>query len=1145
MPIHTMLACRSHFSLGESTLTVEDLVDEAVRVGATACALTDTMTVSGMIDFTNRCAKAGITPIIGCRLRLIDDPAWRKTKDDKKPPPNFFVTWYVLSEAGLKALFRLLTLANSEARFYNEAKLSFDDLFDALATLSEDDVAIAFSDVFSVTQHERATEIAERAKDALTRDNVFVQLTPVDTPYFDTLNARALQLAAAGGLPVLAAAPVCYQAGAADGQDILQGIMRKTEATTPWFWSNHVRDWHALTEQQMAQRCIATAKRLKERRGVTAGRLWAEALTNTAVLVDKVTYQWAKAPVSLPTMASDEDAAVLAACKEGWARRFAAPVFGHKPSKEELATVYRPRLAYELKVLRELKFAGYFLLVQDVVATAKAKGILVGPGRGSVGGSLIAYLMGITDCDPIRFNLLFERFINPERNDLPDADLDFMSSRRGEVVDYLTDKYGQERVAGISNYTILRGASSLRDVGRILGLDEFEYRCSKLVPRLHGQPVELAACVQETLEGGQPNPHYVPEIARFAAERAPVWQTALALEGTMRSLGRHAAGIVVGGCDLVERAVVERREGLPTINWDKRIVEDMGLVKMDILGLETLDVIALTLDYIRRRHSKRVNLMAVPLDDPKVLDAFAAGMTVGVFQFESGGMRRLLKDLGRDGDLTFEDAVAATALYRPGPMDSGMLDSYVRRKQGEEAVEYDHPLMAEALSTTYGVMVYQEQVMRISQLLAGFSGAEADKLRKAMGKKDPKLMAEYREKFVAGCAAQATLEEAAAGALFDKIAAFAGYGFNRSHSVEYTLISYQCMWLKVHYPVEFITACLSLMKEERLPALVADADKMGLTIRQPDINLSTDQFEILNDTTLLIPFNRIKGVSTNTAAAILKARSEAVTVEETSGRGRAKVTTRKVHPPGPFTDMDDFLARVEKRRCNAGVRAVMERVGVFASIVPGSPPAGHPDRVRDQKELIPGLVMQAVCIGRAMPVDAHAKGLLGALVNGYLAVKPGRVKPVVGRAAKFVVVTDAPSGGEERVGSFAHSQSFEAVAAALAEADLGRADAYWTGLIKEVKKGDITPAQLKEFAPVLDAELEILKPPVIVLLGSAVARHFIPDLKGNVFEHCGKVVYDKGRDCNLVVGFAPGQIFFDPSKQEQLNALFCQVAEML
>ena len=355
------------------------------------------------------------------------------------------------------------------------------------------------------------------------------------------------------------------------------------------------------------------------------------------------------------------------------------------------------------------------------------------------GGSLVAYLLGITDVDPIRFNLLFERFINPERLDLPDADLDFMSSKRHLVVEYLTEKYGSDRVAGISNYSTLASASALRDTGRVYGMNGIELTATKLVPKEHGQSFTLEEAAKA-----------VPDIDKFKAANPEIWGHATRLEGVMRSFGQHAAGVVVAGEPLTERAVVETRAESACVNWDKRDVEDWGLIKMDILGLSTLDVLEIAKNYVRERHGVQIDYLKLPLEEPDVMSAFSRGDTTGVFQFESSGMKKLLRSLAEGGTLTFEDITAATALYRPGPMDSGLMDDFIQIKQGHKLPYYEHSNMENALKSTYSVIVYQEQVMQISRDIAGYSMADADKLRKIMGKKQPDEMALQRDKFVSG-----------------------------------------------------------------------------------------------------------------------------------------------------------------------------------------------------------------------------------------------------------------------------------------------------------------------------------------------------------------------------------------------------------
>jgi DNA polymerase-3 subunit alpha len=1119
--MHSMFAARSSFSIGESILSVEGVVECATAVGAKIVALTDTMSITGMVDFTKRAEKAGVKPIIGCRLRLVDDIAWRK-KDGGKRPAEYFVTAYVLSEQGMKAIYRLLSLAQDEDHFYNVPKLSFDDLFAALATLTADDLAIASDSAHSVVCHSDARNIMKKISASLSASNAFMQLTPIDTPYFDAINKRAIALSKDLGLPTLTVRPVLYKPDEFAAAEIMNAISANTRLDSIWHNSPAQTDMHARTLPELIKDCAAAATRLKSRLGLDgAGALFKQGLVNVGTLADRISYLWKKQSPSLPVMSLNEMNTVIAKCMAGWKLRFAQPVFGHQPSAEELRDVYRPRLAYELEVLKKLGFSNYFLLVEDVVSFAKSSGILVGPGRGSVGGSLVAYLLGITDCDPIRFGLLFERFINPDRIDLPDADLDFMSERRGEIIDYLIGKYGAERVAGVSNFGTLASASTIRDVSKAFGLSEDLYRCTKLMPKKHGVNVKLEEAAEQ-----------VSEIADFRDRFEPIWDVALKLEGCLRNMGRHAAGVVVGGEDIVNRAVIERRKDGATVNWDKRIVEDQGLIKMDILGLSTLDLIDLTLRYIRERHGKKVDLLRIPLDDKAVLDNFAKALTVGVFQFESGGMRKLLKELGRSGAISFDDITAATALYRPGPMESGMMDSYWKRKLGEEDVEYDHPLMIDILQPTFGVIVYQEQVMQISRVIAGYSAPDADKLRKIMGKKLPEEMKKERGKFVDGCVATIGCDADWAGDLFDKIEGFAGYGFNKSHSVEYTLISWQSMWLKTHFPVEFFAAALTLMDQDKLPALLKDVTRFGVEIDLPDINHSTDRFEILTDTRLMIPFNRVKQISSAAAGAIVAARKD--------GKGE-------------FKSIADLSARVERRKCNVRHIEILNKIGAFARIEPGQLPAKHPDRVRDQRELIPGLIIDYVPIAREMHNDKDTKAHLLDLIDEYRAVASDEcdgvaVKPAVGKRMSAMVIFDSPSPGDEKMGALARdpsSASWNCVCEAMGSTDKSVTNFYWTALIKRPKSGkQVSPEEIARYAPYLDREIELLKPPAIVLLGSAVVRRFFPDFKGKASDQAGKVIYDKNRDCNFVIGFNPGEIYYEPAKQTLLNEVFEVAAQL-
>lgn len=1123
--MHSVLAARTDFSLGESILTTEQIVDIASASGQKAAAITDTMSITGMVDFTNRCKKKGIKPIIGCRLRLVDDPTWRPGPGEKKKhmPQAHFLTIYVMKEAGLHAVYDLLSKANDEDHFYYEAKISYQELYDALDKLQPGDVAINLTDTQGIFMRSDYRQIAAEIRKRV-GELCFAAMLPINTPLYDAMNNKAVSLYMDSLAMPFIARPAFYEKDQDQAHEILGAIASNTKITDGRHRSIYSRDLHLMGEAELMRETIQAAKRLSARYAGTPVEKGAGSFVRLAIkimddFVDRVSFEWKKQPVSLPVMATNELEALKAECAKGWKKRFSSTVFGHCPSKQELAEVYKPRLLYELSVLEKLNFSGYFLLVQDVVRFAKLNDILVGPGRGSVGGSLVAYLMGITECDPIRFGLLFERFINPERIDLPDADLDFMSARRGEVVDYLVRKYGSARVAGVSNYGRLAAASAIRDVSRVMTLDERDYRCSKLVPKKHGQPVSLGEAADQ-----------VAEIKEFSDRYPGPWKIMTRLEGSLRNLSQHAAGIVVAGVDLKERSTVEKRSETAVVCWDKRIVEDQGLVKMDILGLNTLDVIGLTLQYIKERHGHELDLNAVPLDDPTVLDLFARGETTGIFQFESGGMRRLLKDIASTGTITFDEITAATALYRPGPMESGMMDSFHRRKCGSEAIEYDHPLMEEVLRETYGVIVYQEQVMKISQVIAGYTGADADKLRKIMGKKLPEEMKKERGKFVEGCVKTIGCEEQWAGELFDKIEGFAGYGFNKSHSVEYTLISYQAMWLKANYSVEFFAAALSLMDEDKLRGLIKSARMLGIDVSVPDINISTARFEIATDVRLVMPFTALKGLSSKTAEAIVNARKS-----------------------GDFATKQDFLNRVEKRSCNIKHQTILDKVGAFARIEHGQPRANDPSRIADQIELLPGLIEAYVPINHDLHRDKITREAINDLIaeychdHGPVGTNDGMpVKPFFGRGAQFMIIQDCPNHDDDADGIMGDARNVECVIDAMSQHGLEKKQVYWTALVKRPKADkQISPEEIKTYLPYLEREIDIVKPPIIVLLGTGAVRHFLPDLKGKASDNAGQVFYSKDHDCNFVVGFNPGELYFAPEKMDQLVEVFARVVDLL
>lgn len=771
--INNLIGAKTDFSIGESLLQAKSLAERASELGFESVALADTMTISGMVDFSNQMKSKGIKPIIGCTLRIYDDPTYRapskKTGEVTKPNEFFMPRVYIKSERGFKSLLKLLSVANDEEHYYYHPRAGMSDL------LALEDVVMTTGDMFGLFYHKtKAVEYGEQLRAKFGAD-FLVEVSPINTPLFDTLNKKAIGFANTHDTKTIISYPSFYDSeDKADSLDVYRAITSNGKMSSRSLNIPYVRDFAILDTKSLLTKTAAMVKRIYPDIADELGGVVKSLFANQNYIAENCTYSFEKQAPCLPKMAENEFMTLAQEVQKGWVSRFTKPVLGYLPPVERMAE-YKSRVAYELGVLKKMGFESYFLLTQDIVKWSKENGIIVGPGRGSVGGSLIAYLLGITDVDPIRFNLLFERFINPDRVDLPDADLDFQSTRRYEVIERIVEKYGRKRVAGVSNYSSLASASALRDAGRVFELDNFELSCTKLVPKEHGQPVSLNEAADA-----------VPELEKFKNERPKIWKHATNLEGAMRSLGRHAAGIVVAGEDLTNRAVVETRSGEYVVNWDKRVVEDFGLIKMDILGLSTLDVLGMAADYIFERHGTRINYTSLPLDEPDVMRAFGNGDTVAIFQFESSGMRRLLKDLAKRADLIFDDLSAATALYRPGPMDSGLLDQYVAVKKGDREPFYEHELMREALKDTYGVIVYQEQIMQVARDLCGFTFAEADMLRKAIGKKDKDKMTEYKGQFVEGAAAGTVEVELEDGSkkIVHRMAKFSVVGSHEKMTIE-------------------------------------------------------------------------------------------------------------------------------------------------------------------------------------------------------------------------------------------------------------------------------------------------------------------------------------------------------------------------
>jgi len=600
-------------------------------------------------------------------------------------------------------------------------------------------------------------------------------------------------------------------------------------------------------------------------------------------------------------------------------------LFPVEAKREAVRARYVERLEFELNTILKMGFPGYFLIVSDFIKWAKENGCPVGPGRGSGAGSLVAYALLITDLDPLQYNLLFERFLNPERVSMPDFDIDFCQSNRDRVIDYVKDLYGKDAVSQIATFGTMAARAAIRDVGRVL---DFSYGfcdgISKLIPNKPGMSVTLQYPPVPKVEGDKNN--YAIEMEPVLAERISkeddvktLIELAQKLEGMTRNIGMHAGGVLIAPGKLTDFCPLYMQPGSDSAvsQFDKDDVEAIGLVKFDFLGLATLTILEIAREFIMQRHKGQENFRFedIPLDDQRVYALFSRGQTEAVFQFESRGMQGMLKDAKPS---RLEDLIALNALYRPGPMD--LIPSFVARKHGREVIEYPHPLVAEMLSETYGIMVYQEQVMQTAQILGGYSLGGADMLRRAMGKKKAEEMAEHRAIFRAG-AAKNNISEEKADEVFDLMEKFAGYGFNKSHAAAYSLLAYHTGWLKVHYTAEFFCANMTVEMDDtdKLKVLWEDAKKMGIAFEAPDVNRGFHRFEPITDKSIRYGLGAIKGTGQQAIDAIVAAR-------EGRGEGPNGAET------GPFKSLFDFCRRVDRQRLNKRTVEALIKAGAFDSL---------------------------------------------------------------------------------------------------------------------------------------------------------------------------------------------------------------------
>ncbi len=873
------LHVHSEYSLLDGAAQVDRLVAKAKELRFPALALTDHGNLFGAIDFYLAAQKAGVKPIVGCELYVAPGKRTERGSQDGAYEGANHLTVLVRDTTGYRNLIALVSKAYLEGYYYKprvdrELLAAHADGLLVLSGCLNSEV----SRLLSAGEPERARAAAGWYQEVFGRDNYFMEVQAHGLDEQVRVTAATLEIAKAIGAPVAGTNDSHYlEARHARAHEALLCIQTGSTMTDPKRWRFSTEEFYVKSAEEM-QRVFAEIP---------------EACRNTLAIAERCNLTLEFGRFHLPRYTVPEshtlDTYLQQLAWEGLARRY-----GPNPGD-----AVEGRLRHELAVIEKMGFAGYFLVVWDFITHAREHGIAVGPGRGSSAGSLVAYCLGITNVDPIRYGLVFERFLNPERVSMPDMDVDFADDRRDEVIRYVADRYGRDRVAHIITFGTLGAKAAIRDVGRVLSMPYNDVdRIAKLVPNF---PLNI------TLDDALAKSPQLAEAVHSQPQVQALWDIAKALEGCTRHASVHASAVVISDEPLDEHIPLYKDPKRPELitGYAMGPIEKLGLLKMDFLGLRTLTVLANTAKLIEESRGERLELDAIPFDDPKTYALLSDAKTFGVFQLESAGMRDALRGLKPE---RLEDVIAIVSLYRPGPMD--LIPEFIARKHGRAKVAYEHPAMEKFTRETYGIMVYQEQIMQIASELAGFSMGEADLLRRAMGKKDRELMAQQREKFIERCV-ERRVPKVKAEKVWDLMAPFAGYAFNKSHAAAYAVVAYQTAYLKANYPVEFMAALLTseMGDTDKIVKYVEECRAMGIQIQPPDVNVSSVQFSVAG-ATIRFGLAAIKNVGEAAIEAILK--------------------TRAVQ--GPFPSLEDFCARVDLRLVNRRVLESLIKAGTFDSI---------------------------------------------------------------------------------------------------------------------------------------------------------------------------------------------------------------------
>ena len=881
------LRVHSDFSMMDGLNKVKPILDKVQELGMPAVAITDQMNMCGLVKFYSESHSRGIKPIIGCDF-------WVQSDDFNEDP--FRLTLLAMNNDGYKNITLLISKAYLRGHVAQRVVIDKDWLAEhaegviVLSGGMRGDIGLCLA-----KNNPRLLEDNLAFYQTHFPDRFYLELMRTGRRGEEDYNHNAVALAESADLPVVATNEVCFieQAGF-DAHEIRVSI----------------HDGYTLDDKRRPK---LYSDQQYLRTGEEMAALFEdipEALANTVEIAKRcnVTVRLGEYFLpQFPTGGMTTEDFLVKVSQEGLEERLEF-LFPDEEERAKRRPEYDERLDIELGVINQMGFPGYFLIVMEFIQWSKDNNIPVGPGRGSGAGSLVAYALKITDLDPLEFDLLFERFLNPERVSMPDFDVDFCMDRRDEVIDHVAELYGRDAVSQIITFGTMAAKAVVRDVGRVLGHPYgFVDRISKLIPPDPGMTLKKAFEAEPRL----------PELYDMDEEVRELIDMARILEGVTRNAGKHAGGVVIAPTKITDFAPLycDDEGKNPVTQFDKNDVETAGLVKFDFLGLRTLTIIQWALDMIKEGQGIDVDIAAIPLEDKKSFRSLQAAETTAVFQLESRGMKELIKRLKPD---CFEDIIALVALFRPGPLQSGMVDNFIDRKHGREEIsypdaEYQHECLKEILEPTYGIILYQEQVMQIAQEMSGYSLGGADLLRRAMGKKKPEEMAKQRSTFEDG-AKNNNIDPDLAMKIFDLVEKFAGYGFNKSHSAAYALVSYQTLWLKVHYPAEFMAAVMSadMDNTDKIVTLVDEVGRMEMEILPPDLNKGRYKFTVDAEGRIVYGIGAIKGVGEGPIEAIIEAR--------------------ETH--GAFTDLFDFCAKVDLKRVNKRVLEKLVLSGAMDNLGP-------------------------------------------------------------------------------------------------------------------------------------------------------------------------------------------------------------------